>query len=844
MILRRASLRYLLRHPWVVGLSVLGVALGVAVVVAIDLANESARRAFSLSVQTLTGQATHQVVGGPRGLSEVTYRRLRIDARVRTSAPVVEGHAQSPDFIGHTFTLLGIDPFAEARFRPHVSSGRNTPGLRRLLSEPATGLITRRTANRLGVEAGDTLRLRIGTIRHSLSIVGLIEPTDSVTQQGLASVIVTDIATAQELLGMQGRLSWIDLIIPDDDTELTQRIQRILPKDATIIRSENRSHALNQMTRGFRVNLTALSLLALLVGMFLIYNIMTFSVVQRRELVGTLRALGVTRPQIFRQVIVEAMLIGGVGTVCGIALGIALGNGLVERVVQTINDLYFVVSVSELTVSPLSLLKGVAVGMGATLLAALAPAWEATGAPVNTVLQRSAVETRVTRRAPRVALVGLALGILGIGLLAIPSRSLVLGFGALFVLVVGFVLVVPIVTVWLMRALKPVMGTLFGLLGRLATRSVAASLSRTSVAIAALAVAISATVGVGIMIDSFRQSFLDWLTVSLRADIYVAAPVAQTGPSAATLDKNFIARVSTLSQVAAISTGRRVRLDGPRGVQQLLVSEVDREQFRLYQLKHGDVEQAWQAFENEDAVLVSEPYAYRHDVGLGDTISLRTNEGERPFTIAGIYFDYGSDEGRVSISRNTYNRYWNDRKITFIRIYAQPEADISALMERLRNVAGEHDLFIRSNQALREASIQVFDRTFAITNILRLLATIVAFVGVLSALTALQLERAREFAILRANGLTPRQVWQLVTAETGLMGFCSGLFALPLGIGMALALTLVINRRSFGWSLEISIDPAVLIHGLSLAVAAALLAGLYPAFKMSSTSPVLALRGE
>lgn len=844
MILRRASLRYLSRHPWVVVLSVLGVALGVAVVVAIDLANESAVRAFTLSVETLSGQATHQIVGGPRGLSEVTYRRLRIDAQVRTSAPVVEGHARLPDFVGQTFTLLGIDPFAEAKFRPYVSSGRDTPGLTQLLSEPATGLITRSTANRLGINAGDTLKLRIGTAYHTLSIVGLIEPTDSVTQQGLASVIVTDIATAQELLGMQGRLSWIDLIVPDDDSELTQRIQRILPKDATIIRSENRSHALNQMTRGFRVNLTALSLLALLVGMFLIYNIMTFSVIQRRELVGTLRALGVTRRQIFSQVIIEAMLIGGIGTVCGIALGIALGSGLVERVVRTINDLYFVVSVSELTVSPLSLLKGVAVGMGATLLAALAPAWEATGAPVSTVLQRSAVESRATRRAPRVALAGFAVVVLGIGLLAIPSRSLVLGFSALFVLVAGFVLVVPAATVWLMRGLKPVMGTLFGLLGRLATRGVVAALSRTSVAIAALAVAISATVGVGIMIDSFRQSFLDWLTASLRADIYVAAPVAQTGPSAATLDEDFIARVSTLPQVAAISTGRRVRLDGPRGVQQLLVSEVDREQFRLYQLKHGDVEQVWQAFENEGAVLVSEPYAYRHDVGLGDTILLRTNQGERPFTIAGIYYDYGSDEGRVSISRNTYNRYWNDRKVTFIRIYTQPAADISALMKQLRNAAGEHDLFIRSNQALREASIQVFDRTFAITNILRLLATIVAFVGVLSALMALQLERAREFAILRANGLTPRQVWQLAMTETGLMGFCSGLFALPLGIGTALALILVINRRSFGWTLQVSIDPSVLVFGLLLAMVAALLAALYPAFKMARTSLALALREE
>ena len=145
---------------------------------------------------------------------------------------------------------------------------------------------------------------------------------------------------------------------------------------------------------------------------------------------------------------------------------------------------------------------------------------------------------------------------------------------------------------------------------------------------------------------------------------------------------------------------------------------------------------------------------------------------------------------------------------------------------------------------MREASIEVFDRTFAITAVLRLLATIVAFIGVLSALMALQLERARELAILRATGLTPRQLWQLVTAETGLMGFCAGLFAIPLGIGMALALILVINRRSFGWTLEISVEPMILVQGLLLALIAALLAGLYPAFKMTRTPPALALRVE
>lgn len=844
MILRRASFQYLRWHPWLLALAVLGVALGVAVVIAVDLANESARRAFTRSVETLSGRATHQIVGGPRGVSEVVYRRLRIDAKVRASAPVVEGYAQLADFVGHTYTLLGVDPFTEAGFRPHVSSNRNTPGLSRLLTEPATGLLTHASANQLGIKLGDTLRLRIGSVQHSLSIVGFITAPDSVARQGLASVIVTDISTAQELLGMQGWLSRIDLIIPEGDARLTQRIQRILPQGATMIRSERRSHVLDQMTRGFRVNITALSLLALLVGMFLIYNIMTFSVVQRRQLIGTLRALGVTRSQIFRQVIAEAVLIGGVGTLCGMVLGIVLSNALVEQVVRTINDLYFVLSVTTLSVAPLSLLKGVAIGIGASVLAALAPAWEATGAPVNTVLQRSAIETRATRRAPAVAAAGLVVVLLAIGLLLIPSRSVVLGFSAQFVLVVGFVLVVPIATVWLMMGLRPVMSSVFGLLGRLATRSLAAALSRTSVAIAALAVTISATVGVGVMIDSFRQSFLDWLAASLRADIYVAAPVVETAPSAATLDEDFIARVSALPQVAAISTGRRVRLESRNGIQQLLVSQVNRHQFQLYQFKEGDIDSAWQAFEKEDVVLVSEPYAYRHDVGLGETILLRTSNGQHSFKVAGIYYDYGSDVGRVSISRNVYDRHWHDRAITFLRVYAQPQASVGLLMKHIRELAGERDIFIRSNEALQAASIKVFDRTFAITNVLRLLAIIVAFVGVLSALMALQLERAREFGILRANGLTPRQVRQLVVTETGLMGFCAGVFALPLGIGMALALMHVINRRSFGWSLELALEPATLMQGFLLALIAALLAGIYPAFKMARAQPAQALRND
>ncbi len=847
MILARASRRYLWRHPWIVGLSVLGVALGVAVVVAVDLANASARRAFLLSVEALSGKASHEIVGGPAGVDESVYRRLRVELGVQESAPVVEGYARTLERPGRTLHLLGVDPFAEGRFRDfgYGDAEAEAPAFVRLLTEPATALLTPQAARALGVTPGKRLEVRIGGKRRALEIVGVLTAADPLTRQSLASVLLTDIATAQELLDMQGRLSRIDLRVADGDAERLQRIRSILPAGADIVRAERRSQALEQMTRAFRTNLTALSLLALVVGMFLIYNIMTFSVLERRALLATLRALGVTRRQLFALVLGEAATVGLVGTAAGVVLGTLLGQGLVRHVVQTINDLYFVLAVQDIALVPASLAKGVALGVGASVLTALAPAWEATRVPVASVLRRSVVEASVRRRVPAAALSGLGLAVIGVVLLLIPSRSLALSYAAIFFVIAGFALAVPALTLGLLRAYELVVARRLGAIARMAGRGVAAALSRTGVAVAALAVAVSATMGVGLMIDSFRHSFLHWLDETLQADIYVSAPVVETSPSAATLDRALAGRLAAVPGVAQISTGRRVRLEGEDAVTQLFVVDTDWQRFRRFRFKRGNPEEAWRALQQGDAVLLSEPYAYRHGLQPGDAVRLRTASGDRRFAVAGIYYDYGSDEGRVTMSRPTYERHWNDRAISSIAVSAQPGVDIDALAERLRAAAGEEqELIIRSNRALRAASIEVFERTFTITGVLRVLATIVAVIGVLSALMALALERGRELAVLRAIGLTPARLWILLTGETGLMGLIAGLLAVPLGVGMALALILVINRRSFGWSLDVTIDPLILVQGVVLATTAALAAGLYPALRMARRAPAAALREE
>jgi putative ABC transport system permease protein len=213
--------------------------------------------------------------------------------------------------------------------------------------------------------------------------------------------------------------------------------------------------------------------------------------------------------------------------------------------------------------------------------------------------------------------------------------------------------------------------------------------------------------------------------------------------------------------------------------------------------------------------------------------------------VAGVFYDYGSDRGVVMVSRRTYEELFDDDGITSLGLFLEDGADPERVVEELRALVPPHrTLVVRTNATLRSASLEVFDQTFQVTAVLRLLAFAVAFVGVLSALMALQLERARELGVLRANGLTPRQVWRLVTAQTGLMGLISGALAVPMGLVLASVMIFVVNKRSFGWTLRMEVGPDVVVQAVALALVGALLAGLYPSWRMAGTSPAEALRGE
>ena len=842
-ILLRSSARYTLAHPWQFGLSILGIALGVAVVVSITQAGASAKRAFELSNQAITGSTTHQLIASSAGFDESIYRRVRLALPGTPAAPVVEGYVVIPGLEGRVFTLLGVDLLSEGPFRGFLRPGE--PGtnidLSALLRVPGGVVVSSSLAVTLGVELHDPLMIVAAGRPREAVVAGIIQAADGLASETQADLLIADISTAQELLHRIGRLDRIDLIVADQNALALEQLLPALGAGITLVSANHRFSVAGEMTRAFNLNLVMLSLLALAVGMFLIYNTVSFSVVRRRFLIGNLRALGVTRGQIFTLIVVEAAAMGALGSILGMGLGVVLTAQLIKLVSQTINDLYFVLNVRDVGMAPQTIMKGLVLGVGASIVAVTVPALEATTVTPRVAFLRSAVESKVRSLAPRAALLGVALIVVSVTLVMMPWGDLGSGFTALFFLVVGFAVLTPCLMLSLIGLIRPVARRLSASLGPLTVQGVVANLSRTSVAVAALMVALAAGAGVGVMVESFRQTVAEWLEVTLKADVYVTSASADD----VVVDSSIVTAIESLPEVRYLSMGKTVTVESSSGPVEILVLKMAPESYQGFRFLEGDREQAWRAFDESDGVLVSEPFAWHRKLGTGDKVHLLTDRNTRTFTVNGVVRDYGSERGVVIMGHTTYQKYWRSDGFSTLGVYARADADIGSLIDAARAVVGDRQaLRIRSNRGLREASMAVFDRTFTITTVLRILATAVAFVGVFSAFMILQLERVREVAVLRAVGMTRAQVWGVISAQTGLMGLITGLLAIPLGFAMALMLIGVINRRSFGWSIDLHADPVIAVQTLALALIAAFVAGIYPAFKMTATEPGLALRED
>ncbi|HMM75119.1 MAG TPA: ABC transporter permease [Gammaproteobacteria bacterium] len=843
-LLQRAVSRHLLRQPWQLGLALLGIALGIAVVCAVQLTQASARQALAYAQRSLSGPATHRLeaaAGDERGLAERDYAQLALRWPRLRLMPALSGRGTLAGDATQSLSILGVDLVAGSAQQGAARRLGASVDFTALLTRPGTAVVNLTTARRLGLAPGASLALLVDGRARRIEIVGL---APAARDGGPADdLLVMDIASAQETLDAAGRLSAVDLALPRAGRQqLAAALRRDLPAGWRLTSNATRLGAAREMTRAFDVNLSALSLLALLVGMFLVYNTVSFLALQRRPLFARLRALGVSARELFTALAVEACLLGLVGIALGLVLGRIVAGALLQLVARTVNDLYYRAAITEVATPPWLLAAIALLGLAATLAAALPPIRNVTRETVAAG-GRSATTTAAASAGLPLLAMGCAWG-LGAALLAWPTRALWPGFGALFAFLVGAALPLPWLLARLAHGLSRRRGLSLPLL--LASRALAVHDHRAGLAAAALMVACATGLAIAVMVASFRVSVTDWLSALLRADVYVDLGSARGSDGARPLAA-LRERIARLPEVATTSAVVRtsVRVAGVDAPVQLLVYDLPPAARAGYTFIAGDVARLWQAWDREDVAIVTEPYAYRHEVRVGDTLELETAAGQRRLRVLGIYRDYANERGSIAIGFETWRRHFPLRDDAGLGVYARPGVDTAALERALRTaLADAPGLRLQSNAKLRELSLEVFDHTFSVTDVLRLLALGVAIVGIVSALLAQQMERLTDYALLRALGVRAEEILRVVLWQTALAGALAATVALPVGIALALLLIDVINVRSFGWTMSLHLPWTALASAWLSALLAALVAGLYPAAVATRRTPASVLRND
>jgi len=826
--------RYAAGHRWQTALSFLSIMLGVMMVVAVDLASSSAQRAMELSVAAVNGNISHQIVGGSNGVPDSVFTALRTELGVRRSAPTLTARIR----VGNTeLTLIGADFSSEAslqRRRPGLAATTlelNGIALTALASTDAV-VMSGEVAADLGLKVGDSFMLSSDSTVATAMLAATFVSTDPTATQGL---VMADIASAQNLTQRTGSIDSIDLVI---DTNTAARLRLWLPAGLTLIETSTRNASLEQMTSAFYINLQSMTLLALLVAGLLIYNSVSLAVLQRQKTLGILRSLGVSRYELMVLILLETAVVGTLATVTGILVGLVLAQGLLQLVTRTIDDLYFNLSVTSFLLDWFALAKSLLCGIGISLLAAAIPVWQAGQCQPVTLQQRAVQDQAVYKSLPLLALVGVALMALGYLLLIPAQGSLVLAFVALTLQIFGYCLLVPLAIHHSIKLLLYCAGKSLKQTTRLALNNIQTGMRRTGLAVAALTVVVSVTVGVGIMIGSFRSTVILWLDQSFSGDVQVLQRDEQ---GAVPLELQTY--VATLANVQAVTYSYNQRVESNFG--EVNVKAYSGAVAENVFIKSATID-AIAEVESGEGIFVAEPFAYLHNLKVDDELILYTPQGETTLPIKGIFYDYTTGLGVIVMAQALYTRWWPAEGVTSLGLQLMDASNAAPVLRDLRSyvAALPGSWGVVANADIRRTTLTIFDRTFTITKVMRWLAIMVAFVGTLSALLAMQLERMREYALLRATGMTVQEVAAMIGIQTVVLGVLAGLFAMPLGVLISEVLIDVINRRSFGWSMLYSLPMSVLLEALMLATVAALLAGIYPALRVAAVSPAQALRDQ
>jgi putative ABC transport system permease protein len=808
---RNFILRQLMQEPFRALTTLFGIALGIAVIVAIQLAKESSVDGFRQAIDQMAGKAALEFTS-PGGLSEARLKSLLEYEKFGVLCPVIQGEARH----GETpLQILGVDILKDQEVRDYelvdFGSGRTQPTPREfldLLKDPDSLILTEKYARSHNLKVGDRILLSFADAQQDMRVAALL--MDKGTGAAVdGNIVLMDIAAAQWRLQRVGRIDRLELKLNPgrDVAKVEQLIQETLPPGITVQRPERRGAEVEKMLQAYHYNLTLLSGIAFLAGLYVIYNAVSLSVIRRRGEIGMLRTLGVTRREVAKLFLMEAALLAVPGCFLGLYLGQALAHGTVQLTQLTTATLY---TQSQVLLVPLSLalaLPVFCVGVLLSLLAALRPALEAARLSPMAAVRLVDLAVLARRNWYRRWIMAAILGGLAFLCTQLPPWQGLPVFGTLAcLLAVGSLSVVtPLLWSGFLKLLRRPMSESMGASGQLAWGNLSSGQHRLAIPVSALGGTLALTTAIAIMVGSFRETLTYWVDNSLAADLYIRPGTKQGVGNDAPFSETTLRILKSDPDLLAVDALRNMDISfrDSRIVLNTADFTVAKAHGKLLFQNTKDWRNVLEDCLTGGQVVISEPMALRYQLKPGDTLEIPTPQGPVGFPIRDIYYDYSNDRGSVTMDHRTYERYYGPVQPTNLAAYLKPNADPDAVRTRLLEALGAAThVQIFTNRSLRQEVMRIFDRTFSITWALEAISILVAMAGVATTILTLVLERKEELQILRMLGASRVQLRRTLAMEAGVIGLLSQLIGLGLGFVLSLVLIFVINVQSFGWTIQ------------------------------------------
>ncbi|MGW8269551.1 MAG: FtsX-like permease family protein [Burkholderiales bacterium] len=822
-------------------LSIVGIALGVALGFGVHLMNRAAVDELAAAVRALAGDADLEVLGGRSGFDESVYVAVARLPGVAVASPVLElqagiagapapSDARAARSIPASIRVIGIDVLRAALLQPELFA--SNPALRYALLEPDTTLLSQEAAQALGLGKGDTLVLVVGLRRVRLRVAGV---TDSALR-GIAAL--TDISTAQWRLDRLGNLNRIDLRLrPGENRAALQRsAAALLPPGVAVRAVRAVAEASAGPSRAYRVNLNVLALVALFTGGFLVFSAQALEVARRRGEHALLRVLGLERKGILRLVLAEAAAIGVLGSLLGIALGMLLATLAVRSFGADLGAGMFRGLAPQIEFPPLmALLYGLA-GVAIALIGALLPALDAARHPPARALKagdEQAMFASVARLWPGIGMLGLGAALSTLG----PVGGVPLfGYLAIACLLIGSIALMPRAAQFafalLPRRTDPVL--------TLALNQLRGAPGQAMVSLAAIVASFGLMAAMAIMVASFRDSVDRWLDDVLPADVYLRTTHAG---ETAYLEPAFEQQLRELPMIARAELLRsaRVSLAPDRPEVSLLARDLPPGEMRRYPVvgrqyapQPGDPPPVW------ISEAIADLYGYR----VGEHIQLPLGGRERRFVVAGVWRDYARQLGALLVRRSDYIALTGDRRANDASLWLRAGATPAQAMAALRALPGGAELEIAVPSEIKRVSLRIFDRSFAVTYAIEAVAVLVGLFGLSTSLGSIVLARRREFGMLRHLGMTRGQIGRMLAAEGGLLATLGAAAGLTVGTAISLILIHVVNRQSFNWSMDLHLPTLTLTAFTGVLIALAALTAYLSGREAMGMGPVRAVKED